>query len=525
MRSKLVVSFAGLALVAMPGIGYSQTSPVQGAAVVESQTPMKELAPGLTYSRADRRAIAEGESWWFASLGIARSDEEMKQLSTCREKIKLEGFSGNFTLPGRIESEYTNYIEVGAGRFATRAEAQSFVDGLPRETFCNLEIRHTGMYSFDATAPQLVHVLKIDPTRFDGQLTSARGSKAAIGRTKPSDVMKMFDGALAATNGGYFVMEAKDGLVGESAGISVIGGRLISEPTKGRPWALIRNGQKLEVVIRDREPSEPAALVLADGKMILLDGINRRPGTLRNCGALYDPGFANAVHDQSCNPADEIIAILPDSRIGSEAFDDAEGFEVGRHGHLKPLQQSHRRDMQKLVLFATGTKRQLLRDVALARQQVRLSLGSFVAGDGTYAVNGGPTLIENGKSAESLWQQGWPFEQQDAAQAMNMHRFINMRAPRTALGVTKTGEILLVVVDGWRYRTDNAPPVPMNGGATIGELVQIMTDLGAHDAINLDGGGSSVMISAGALVSHPSDETGERAVGDSLLLLPDRPKQ
>lgn len=60
------------------------------------------------------------------------------------------------------------------------------------------------------------------------------------------------------------------------------------------------------------------------------------------------------------------------------------------------------------------------------------------------------------------------------------------RAPRTALGITEQGDVVLVVVDG---RADLRHSV----GVTLDELAYLMKGLGCRDAMNLDGGGSSVM--------------------------------
>jgi exopolysaccharide biosynthesis protein len=38
------------------------------------------------------------------------------------------------------------------------------------------------------------------------------------------------------------------------------------------------------------------------------------------------------------------------------------------------------------------------------------------------------------------------------------------------------------------------------------------------DAVNLDGGGSTTLVIDGELVNRPSDATGERPIGDALLL-------
>lgn len=85
------------------------------------------------------------------------------------------------------------------------------------------------------------------------------------------------------------------------------------------------------------------------------------------------------------------------------------------------------------------------------------------------------------------------------------------RAPRTGLGVTAAGRILLVVIDGRQSRWSR--------GATLGELRTILSDLGAVDALNLDGGGSSEMVVEGEVVNRPSDGH-ERRITNAILILP-----
>ena len=83
------------------------------------------------------------------------------------------------------------------------------------------------------------------------------------------------------------------------------------------------------------------------------------------------------------------------------------------------------------------------------------------------------------------------------------------RAPRTALGLTKDGDLLLVVVDG-RQST--------SAGLTLLELALFMQELGAVDALNLDGGGSSEMVISDKVINNPSDGH-ERMVGDALAVM------
>ena len=85
------------------------------------------------------------------------------------------------------------------------------------------------------------------------------------------------------------------------------------------------------------------------------------------------------------------------------------------------------------------------------------------------------------------------------------------RQPRTAIGVTADGKILLVVIDGRQPRWSR--------GATLGELRTILRDLGAVDALNLDGGGSSEMVVDGEVVNRPSDGR-ERRITNAVLILP-----
>ena len=84
-----------------------------------------------------------------------------------------------------------------------------------------------------------------------------------------------------------------------------------------------------------------------------------------------------------------------------------------------------------------------------------------------------------------------------------------LRAPRTAVAVDDTGNtLMLVVVDGWQI--DSL-------GMTAAELGTMLAGIGAHDALMLDGGGSSVLYIAGeaGIVSSPSDGV-ERVVANHL---------
>jgi Phosphodiester glycosidase len=83
------------------------------------------------------------------------------------------------------------------------------------------------------------------------------------------------------------------------------------------------------------------------------------------------------------------------------------------------------------------------------------------------------------------------------------------RNPRTGVGITPSGKILLVTVDGRSQRSR---------GMTLEEFGGLFRYLGAESAMNLDGGGSTTMVVRGRIVNVPSGGY-ERPVGSALLVL------
>lgn len=111
---------------------------------------------------------------------------------------------------------------------------------------------------------------------------------------------------------------------------------------------------------------------------------------------------------------------------------------------------------------------------------------------------GGPRLLKDGKVIVS--------------QTIREERFSGYllgRNPRTAIGVTKDGNIILVVADG-RQRS--------SVGVTFYELAHIMSDLGAVEAMALDGGNSSMMYLDGKIINSPSN--GGRAIPNAIIVVP-----
>ena len=109
------------------------------------------------------------------------------------------------------------------------------------------------------------------------------------------------------------------------------------------------------------------------------------------------------------------------------------------------------------------------------------------------AVGGGPVLVQDGKikitNEEELKFTG---------------KAINDKHPRTCMGYTKDGYLIVMVIQG-RF-----PGIAE--GATLGQETRLMIDLGCIEALNLDGGGSSCLLINGKQTITPSDKEGQRAV-------------
>ena len=113
----------------------------------------------------------------------------------------------------------------------------------------------------------------------------------------------------------------------------------------------------------------------------------------------------------------------------------------------------------------------------------------------------GPALVENGSAVAGI-------DQLEIDTNFGNHS-IQGEQPRSAVGVIDANHLVFVVVDG---RSEG-----YSRGATLPELAQIMLDLGAATAYNLDGGGSSTMYFNGSVINQPSNR-GERATSDILYV-------
>lgn len=113
----------------------------------------------------------------------------------------------------------------------------------------------------------------------------------------------------------------------------------------------------------------------------------------------------------------------------------------------------------------------------------------------------GPALVENSVAIEDFG---------DVSIDKNFgNRSIEDSNPRTGVGIISENHYVFVVVDG---RSEDSK------GLTLGEFAQVFEDLGATEAYNLDGGGSSTMYFMGDVVNNPRGTGEERGVSDIIYI-------
>ena len=107
------------------------------------------------------------------------------------------------------------------------------------------------------------------------------------------------------------------------------------------------------------------------------------------------------------------------------------------------------------------------------------------------AVSFRPFLIINGETAIKSGNGGWGL------------------APRTAIGQTKDGTVLLLAIDGRQVGSI---------GASLKDVQDIMVEYGAVNAANLDGGASTTMYYQGEVVNKPSSMAGGRYLPSAFII-------
>lgn len=302
------------------------------------------LAPGLTRT-AITRGTPNQDFFWTAEVAVPSTSPDpdapasalssQAQAQLVADKLKSAGVTArveHVQSPQLADAGGDLGYRVRAGNFTTKADGTATGDKIKAAGYKSSVI-YTGWdgdagSSEDDRGPWNLQVLTIDPKEFRGDLTSSFGPDLEQRETTSS--LAAAAGALAATNGGYFVMDPAAGAPGDPAGAAVHDGKVLSEPVGDRPSLVIdKNKTSIQRLHWHGTVSSPGK---AGG--LPLDGINRVPGLIRNCGGTDDTPTNLPLHDFTCTDADEIVAFTPEFGATTPAGPGLEvlldGHEIGR---------------------------------------------------------------------------------------------------------------------------------------------------------------------------------------------------
>ncbi|MGB5459140.1 MAG: phosphodiester glycosidase family protein, partial [Eudoraea sp.] len=117
--------------------------------------------------------------------------------------------------------------------------------------------------------------------------------------------------------------------------------------------------------------------------------------------------------------------------------------------------------------------------------------GPYNWNDISYAIEAGPMLIEYDKLAVNMEEEGWKTSNSIKTQAASLD-FTDMRGPKIAVGITKKGKLMVLMVNG-RIRE--------SVGATHFDMADILLKYGMHKAMGFDPGGSSTLVVDGKIMN------------------------
>lgn len=349
-----------------------------------------------------------------------------------------------------------------------------------------------------SAGPWVVHALDVDRRGTRGRCwapvalkAGGRGpARALLSDLAAAERARRGPGRLAGAVNADFFLFAPDGL---PTSAHVRDGEVLFGPAARDVFAVDRDG-RLHVT-----RLEAAGWLVAGRDSVRLGRWNRvEAGAV----SLVDPSYGERVDSARLGLAVPLRSIDG----GRAAFGGSRWTRLVADTALGPGAPAPRvpRD-GALVVAGRGTPdsvRAALLRIGRARDTVRLrvALSPFHPRE---AVGGNGVLLARGQVPARLDSVG--------------NAGFRNRNPRTAVGFTRDGRRLFyVVVDGRQPG--------YSAGMTLRELAAFMRDLGAHEALNLDGGGSSAMVvpdlrgdTAVTIVNRPSDKT-ERRVANGVAV-------
>ena len=326
--------------------------------------------------------------------------------------------------------------------------------------------------------PLRIFVLTVDlstPLTMDVALAGPR----MPARAATSDIAKK-NGAIAAVNGDF---GSRDG---QTTNPFERDGQLVrTSSSQGIVFALSKDEQTVTI-------GQPTPLVTAtdsDGRTWTVDRWNDGPLGVGEIGAFTPVGGTLWPPP----PATCSARLLPTAPLSPSS--DGQSFEQSFTVEQRGCFETALPATGAVVLSALPASDEALQLLSLqagSAVTLRWSLGFTNVWD---VIGGFPILVADGQSVVGTCTTF----------------FCSGRNPRTGVGVTADGKILMMVVDGRQAK--------WSVGVSLPQFAEIFRQFGAIAALNFDGGGSTTMVVKGEVLNHPSLGH-QRLVSTALMVLP-----
>ena len=230
-------------------------------------------------------------------------------------------------------------------------------------------------------------------------------------------------------------------------------------------------------------------LILKDNKEISIDALNQKRGF--DSIVIYNKYWGNSTNTGGSGI--EYVFIPIDSTIANKPF----------RAVIKSILDSNATiTNNQYVLSASDNKKNTTLSSLQINDTILISLNIQPDINNVKELVGGlPQIIKDGIN----------IAHSEALKEGANEKFSITRHPRTAIGYNKDKtKLYLITVDGRQK---------CSAGMTLNELSEFMLFIGCYNALNLDGGGSTTLVINDKIINYPSDLTGERPVGNALLII------
>ncbi len=306
---------------------------------------------------------------------------------------------------------------------------------------------------------------------------------------------------LVAINGGFGVLGDMKGYGGALENLHIEAGELMTQPASDKEacFGVTSDGDFLI------GPLEMEATVIVGTYSFPLECINQR--FLDGCQSiLYTPRMGDSTHT---NRKRTYEIILTELRLPITASYESElivnRFGRGGNGSIP--------ENGAVISFRSRIDKQLETQLSEGKHgKIEIELKPTIWNQAIQAIGGRVRLVKNGRVNETIEQHHRA--QKKHTPGRRQRDLVLSYEPRTALGYNEE-KLILIVADGRR--------TGYSAGLSLYRLASLLIELGATEAINLDGGSSSTFVVDGRVVNRPSGQR-ERDVLNAVLLTVNQPR-